>query len=140
MRVPTEPADDPQRGPRSPRYKPWTAARQGTTRFDWVPLESSLQWRAFQEVIDALRKRHNDVFVLFGPLNEHMIAEDNRLAFHSLRQGIMDWLKANQVSAIAPETLPSDLYADASHPLTEGYRQLAQELLKDDKFRAWLDR
>ena len=139
MRVPTAPADDPQRGPRSPRHKPWTAAGQGATRFDWVSLESSLQWRAFQRVIDTLRKRHNDVFVLLGPFNEHMIAEDNRPAFHSLRQGIMDWLKANQVSAIAPETLPSDLYADASHPLTEGYRQLAQELLKDDKFRAWLD-
>jgi hypothetical protein len=31
------------------------------------------------------------------------------------------------------------LYADASHPLTEGYQQLASYLRSDVVFRKWLD-
>jgi hypothetical protein len=39
-----------------------------------------------------------------------------------------------------PETLPSPLYADASHPLTEGYELLAGRISRDPAFRAWLAR
>jgi hypothetical protein len=140
LRVPIAPADDPQRGPRSPRHKPWTAAGQGTTRFDWVPLDSSLQWHAFQRVVQILRQRGDDVLVLVGPFNEHMVAEDNRPAFRALHDGILDWLIKNHVTAVAPEALPSDLYADASHPLTEGYKQLAHRLFTDEQFQTWLRR
>jgi hypothetical protein len=37
-----------------------------------------------------------------------------------------------------PETLPSALYADASHPLTEGYALLAKRISADPQFRNWL--
>jgi len=37
-----------------------------------------------------------------------------------------------------PGVLPSGLYADASHPLTEGYRELATRLHGDPAFQAWL--
>jgi hypothetical protein len=73
-----------------------------------------------------------------GPFNEHMIAEDNRAAYHQIRDGILAWLKQNRVIAVAPETLPSELYADASHPLTDGYKLLARRLYADEAFRAWL--
>ncbi|MGH7967976.1 MAG: hypothetical protein ACREIC_04535, partial [Limisphaerales bacterium] len=91
LEVPTAPADDPQRGPRSPRHKPWSENGQGTTRFEWVGLDSSLQWKAFQRVIGILRARGDDVMVVLGPFNEHMMAEDNRPAFHKIRDGIEAW-------------------------------------------------
>jgi hypothetical protein len=140
LSVPAAPKEDPQRGPQSSRHRPWTAAGQGTTHFDWVAMDSSLQWHAFQRVIATLRARDNDVLVLMGPFNEHMIAEDNRAAYHQIRDGILAWLKQNQVPVAAPETLPSELYADASHPLTEGYKLLATRLYADEDFRAWLKR
>ena len=36
------------------------------------------------------------------------------------------------------KTLPSSLYADASHPLTEGYRELAGRISRDPVFERWL--
>jgi len=138
LRVPSAPAEDPQRGPRSPRHKPWSADGGGTARFDWVDLGSSLQWHAFQRVLVTLRNRGNDVFVVLGPFNEHLLAEDNRPAYRNIRESIASWLRENQIPVIVPETLPSELYADASHPLTDGYKLLARRLYADERFRGWV--
>jgi len=139
LTVPSSPPDDPQRGPRSARHKAWSTDGQGTTRFEWVDLNSSLQWHAFQRALATLRKRGNDVLVVLGPFNEHMLAEDNRPAYQKIRDGIAAWLKQNQIPAILPETLPSELYADASHPLTDGYKLLAKRIYADERFRKWLE-
>ena len=135
--VPSAPLNDPERGPRSPRHKPWEASGRPTP-FDWVDLDSSLQWHAFQRLIGILRQRGDDVLVVLGPFNEHMVAEENRPAYRKLRDGIADWLSQHQVPHLVPETLPSSLYADASHPLTEGYELLAKTLYKTESFQQWL--
>jgi len=67
------------------------------------------------------------------------MAEENRPAFRRLRDGVADWLAKNHVVCLVPETLPSALYADASHPLTEGYRLLASRLFSDAVFENWLN-
>lgn len=136
--VPPSPKEDPLRGPKSPRHKPWSTEAQGTTRFEWVSLEASLQWRAFQRVVTILRNRGNEVLVVLGPFNEHMIAEENRAVYRNIRDGIAAWLRQNQVPAVVPEPLPSQLYADASHPLTEGYALLARRIGDEEVFRNWL--
>jgi lysophospholipase L1-like esterase len=140
LQVPLAPENDPQRGPQSPRHKAWSENGQGTTRFEWVDLGSSLQWKAFQRVLGSLRTRGNDVMVVLGPFNEHMMAEDNQAAFNKIRDGIEAWLKENQIPHVVPGTLPSQLYADASHPLTGGYQLLAKQLYATDTFRDWVKR
>ena len=141
LTVPDEAEDDPDRGPSSPRHKPWTADQAAApARFDWVDPDASLQWQAFQRVIGLLRGRGNDVLVVLGPFNEHMIAPKQRPAFRELRDDIAAWLAANDVVCIIPETLPSDLYADASHPLTDGYQRLAKNVCGDAAFQSWLAR
>ncbi len=137
LRVPGEPKDDPQRGPSSARHKPWTAGGGTPTHFDWVPLNASLQWGAFRRTIRLLRDRGNDVLVILGPFNEYMVAEDQRPTLHRLEEGITGWLSAQKVPCVAPATLPSDLYADDSHPLTNGYALLAQQILQDPVFQRW---
>jgi hypothetical protein len=139
LKVPGEPKDDPQRGPTSSRHKPWTAGGGTPTHFDWVSLNASLQWRAFQRTVRLLRDRGNDVLVILGPFNEHMVAEEQRPTLHHLQEGITDWLTANNVAHIVPETLPTDLYADDSHPLTNGYALLAQRIYQNPEFRKWLE-
>jgi hypothetical protein len=138
LTVPGEPADDPQRGPQSPRHRPWTAAGAGPSHFDWVELDASLQWQAFQRVIDLLQRRGNDVLVVLGPFNEAMVAEDERPTLARLRDGIAAWLTARHVAHVVPSPLPSDLYADASHPLTDGYALLALRICREPVFRQWL--
>ena len=48
LTVPGDRPDDPERGPRSPRHKPWTDGGGGTSHLEWVDLDRSLQWGAFQ--------------------------------------------------------------------------------------------
>jgi hypothetical protein len=134
LTVPSAPQTDPQRGPHSPRHKPWTEPAQ----FDWVDLDSSLQWHAFQRVLTTLRQRDNDVLVLLGPFNEHMLSGENRAAYRTLRDGIARWLVQHRIPHMAPETLPSPLYADASHPLTQGYDLLAKRIYGAEDFQRWL--
>lgn len=136
--VPSAPARDPQRGPDSPRHKPWSSDGRGTTTFEWVSLDRSLQWRAFQRIVGELRDRGNDVLVVLGPFNEHMLAEENRVPYRELRDGIAAWLRQNRIPVVVPETLPSALYADASHPLTKGYELLAKGVCEDGTFQNWL--
>jgi hypothetical protein len=138
MTVPTAPAEDPQRGPKSDRHRPWSAHGGGPTSFDWVKLETSLQWGAFQRLVRLLRARDNQVLVVVGPFNEHMLTADSRAAYLELRAGVIAWLKANAVPTVVPALLPSELYADASHPLTDGYARLAHALSADPTFRHWL--
>ena len=138
LTVPSAPREDPQRGPQSSRHKPWSTNASGTTQFEWVPLDKSLQWHAFQRVLEILRERGNDVMVVLGPFNEHMMAEENRLGYRKLRAEIVSWLSQKQILHLVPEPLPSALYADASHPLTEGYELLAKRLHDDAAFPKWI--
>jgi hypothetical protein len=138
LSVPAAANPDPQRGPQSPRHRPWTASGQGTTSFDWVTAQDSLQWWGFRETVKALRSRGNNVLTIVGPFNEHMLSETNRTTYLHLRDKVITWLKQNQVPFVVPELLPSDLYADASHPLTEGYKLLSERLYADKDFRTWL--
>jgi len=136
--IPAAPQVDPQRGPQSARHRPWSANGGVPTQFDWVDLDTSRQWAAFQRLVAILRARGNNVLVVLGPFNEHMIAEDNRATYRRLRDGIAAWLAKNQVPHVVPEVLPSELYADASHPLTEGYALLGKRLLQSEPFQSWL--
>lgn len=138
LKVPGELDSDPQRGPASSRHHAWNAHGDNTNHFDWVPLTSSLQWQAFQRTIRILRERGDDVMVVLGPFNRHIVAEDQRATLQALETGVTDWLIANHVPHVVPETLPSALYADTSHPLTDGYALLAQRLYADPEFQQWL--
>lgn len=137
LKVPSAPGNDPQRGPNSPRHKPWSDTGRGTAQFDWVELDKSLQWRAFQRTLTTLQSRGNDVLVILGPFNEHMMLEENRPAYRRLRDGVQSWLTEHHVWHIVPQTLPSELYADASHPLTQGYDLLAQKIFEAPDFQQW---
>lgn len=138
LAVPAEPAEDPDRGPGSSRHKAWNDGGVGAAHFDWVNLDDSLQWHAFQRTIGLLRDRGNEVLVVVGPFNEHMVAEEQRPAYQAIRDGIAEWLRRNGTAHIVPAALPTELYADASHPLTDGYALLAKTLLGQETLGRWL--
>jgi hypothetical protein len=100
----------------------------------WVNLATSPQWQAFQRTVATLQARANRVFVLVGPFNEHMLKEPSLTRYLTIKRGIAAWLEAEKIPHFVPAALPSELYADASHPLAEGYALLARQLLAHGSF------
>jgi hypothetical protein len=115
------------------RHSPIPWYKSGITRqdFPWIDLKTSLQWRSFQRAVEILQGRKNRVFVLVGPFNEHMLEPESLERYRKLKAGIVSWLEEAGVPYVAPEALPSNLYGDASHPLAEGYKVLAEEVFKN---------
>lgn len=113
---------------------PWH--RKGLRRFDapWVELESSIQWRSFRRTLEVLVERGSRVFVLVGPFNEHMLEDASREVYRQRLAAVAAWLGARSIPHFVPPALASDLYADASHPLADGYDLLARQLLATEAF------
>jgi len=123
----------PDDGPRQPPI-PWTERGLIPQDFPWVELETSLQWRSLERALAFLEAKDSEVFVIVGPFNEHMLTEADGAVFAALRDGIAARLGQRGVACWAAPLLPSREYADASHPLSEGYARLAQELFDDEGF------
>jgi hypothetical protein len=123
-------ADDPLRHVPQPWYKSGISQQD----YPWVEPERSLQWHAFQRVVEVLRRRNNRVFVLVGPFNEHLLTSQSRRRYQSVKDTIAAWLRANEIPHLVPELLPSEQYGDASHPLAAGYAELARQLQEDPFF------
>lgn len=114
--------------------RPW--AERGVTKanFPWVELDGSVQWRSLRRCLATLQGRGNRVFVLVGPFNEHMLEPESRATYAARLQQVAGWLDERGIPHLAPQALPSHLYADASHPIAEGYAELARRLLDDAGF------
>jgi len=115
---------------------PWY--EKGVTKQDiqWVAIETSLQWRFFKYSVQFLRKRGNRVFVLVGPFNEHILKDGSIDAYRQMKRKIEAWLQQNNIPYYMPEVLPSSMYRDASHPLSEGYAELARQLSENESFNS----
>ena len=112
----------PGPGPsRHPDAKAWSDRGIAPQAFDWIGADESFQWSAFCRAIDTLQGRGNRVFVLVGPFNEHMIAEESMEAYREILRDAGEWLTQHGVPHWIAPVLPSELYADASHPIAEGY-------------------
>lgn len=117
------------------KAQPWTKRSIDRANFAWVCPDTSYQWRAFRQTLDVLRSRRSDVFVVVGPFNEHMLKQDSRKRYAEIKQDVASWLKAANVPHFMPGPLPSETYADASHPIAEGYALLAKWLWDDKAFQ-----
>jgi len=117
-----------------PVAEPWTRQGGVPRSFPWVELETSLQWRFFRQTVELLRARGNRVFVLVGPFNEHMLTPESLKVYQSRLRDVEIWLQQNQVAYCVAAALPSQQYADASHPLPQGYRLLAGQVFESPSF------
>ncbi len=118
-----------------PVAKPWTKAGIAKISPEWVELDGSLQWQFFRRAVEILRLRGNRVFVLVGPFNEHMLDETSLQVYEERKKGVEKWLDQEHLSHFTPPALPSECYADASHPLAQGYAKLARQLLEHKPFK-----
>jgi len=125
---------------RTLRHQPvsWLASKGLRQERQWVSVDDSFQWRCFQRVVELLLARGNSVFVLLGPYNEHMLSPRGKVEYGALRKDLSAWLRSRPIGLAVAEVLPSELFADASHPLEAGYVRLAEMLAADPAFTQWL--
>jgi hypothetical protein len=113
---------------------PWVEGDMRLQDFDWVTLNESLQWRFFQNTVETLERRGNNVFVILGPFNEHMLTPGSREIYQDRCGEMVAWFADRKIPFVAPEPLPTELYADASHLIAAGYKRFAEGLLADPGF------
>jgi hypothetical protein len=125
-----------------PKSKPisWSERRMKKQEFPWVQVEESFQWASFRGVVETLRARKNDVFVTIGPFNPYILTENSLDRYNVMKKAMEKWLEAEGVACRSLADLPGEYYADASHPLMEGYARIAGELLQAESFQQWLER
>jgi hypothetical protein len=126
------PSDNTRRHPPRPWYKSGIAPQD----YPWIDLDSSLQWQAFQRLVELLQERGNRLFVLVGPFNEHLLTPASLKRYEQAKARIAAWLREKGIPHSVPPPLRSDQYGDASHPLAAGYEEIARQLANDSFFRS----
>jgi hypothetical protein len=106
----------------------WTERGLSVSDFDWVAASKSFQWRRFQRCVEILRARGNRLLIVVGPFNEHMLSETGLAGYRALKADVEAWFEREGVDHVSPAVLPSEMYADASHPLEAGYARLAESI------------
>ncbi|MBN2327196.1 MAG: hypothetical protein JXR73_08565 [Candidatus Omnitrophica bacterium] len=119
---------------------PWTESGIQKQDFDWINLQTSLQWAAFKRTVTRLREQEVSVVVFVGPFNEHLLTESSLHTYQKLISEISSELSDENIPFWIPEALPSSLYADSSHPLHEGYNMMAQHMMQNKLFQQWIQR
>ena len=116
----------------------WQQRGMRQVDIDWPTADESGQLPAFLDAVDLLKSRKNDVFVLVSPFNLHMLGDSSRAGYAALQQEIRRRLTAAGVASCACPAPESEEYADASHPLADGYARLARALYDEPEFRRWV--
>ncbi len=125
-------------GPGEPPGKTWLERGAKKQDLAWVELDGSLQWQFFRRAVELLRRRGNNVFILVGPFNEHMLNEPDAALYDTIKARVEAWCRQNGVPCFVPRVLPAEHYIDASHPLGAGYALVAQELWTQPSFQSFV--
>lgn len=109
-------------------------SKKGITpqNWDWIPLEKSRQWKAFTQIIDILKSNNNKVLVMAGPINPYILTPESLSKYRKLQSDIKNFLDKKNIACYIVPDMPSETYADASHPLEKGYQIIADKLYETD--------
>ena len=114
------------------RDTPWNKPRPFKVSYDWVMPYQSRQWEAFINTWKILKERGNEVVILLGAFNTHLLDDDSLSDYEDMMDYIMDDLDELDAEYIVMEELPSECYADASHPLDPGYEIMAEQIIDEE--------
>jgi len=127
----------PENKPRS-KPIPWHKRGIKTQNLPWMSADDSFQWSSFKQVLEILIERDNKIYVILGPFNPYILTDESSHRFQSMKNEMEKWFEENKLYFYSVPDLPSDYYADGSHPLEEGYKKIAVDLFKTESFNKWM--
>jgi len=112
------------------RSEPWNSICDFEVAYSWVQPRNSRQWQAFTATAQLLKERGNEVVVLLGAFNTYLLDEASLEAYEELAEAVADDLDDLNIEYIQIDLLPSETYADASYPLSDGYQLMAEQIIE----------
>lgn len=104
----------------------------------WVKPEDSIQWDYVKKTINLLKSRNNRVIAYITPYNIHTLTPESRKKYIEISEIIIEELDTADVFPIAGVTPEKTYFADASHTGEDGYKILAEDLLKNSLFNSFI--
>ncbi len=101
---------------------------------DWITTDRSLQWKFMMETLLDFKKNGNRVAAVITPFNTYMMTEDGRNTYFSILSEMERMLRAGGIIPVVPVQLEKKFFADSSHPTSEGYRIMAENIIKNEEF------
>jgi len=120
----------------------WETKKYALREVQFVPLKESVQWDCFTDTIDMFKSKNVQFFILLGPYNPYILTPESRTRLYSLLKEVKKYFNEHGIPYFeaGSNILPSKFYADgASHLIYNGHDILAQEFVKDNSFREWLN-
>jgi len=101
---------------------------------NWITAENSLQWKFMLETLVSLKNNGNSVAAVITPFNTYMMNENSRMNYFAILAEIEWILRENKITPIIPLILEKKYFADSSHPNAEGYKLIAEDMMKNREF------
>jgi len=101
---------------------------------EWTTAEKSLQWRFMIDTLGTLKNNGNRVAALVTPFNTYMMTDESRKKYFAILAEMERILRANGIIPVIPTPLEKKYFADASHPTADGYRLIAEDIMKNREF------
>jgi hypothetical protein len=101
---------------------------------EWATIDKSLQWKFMIDTLTSLKDDGNEVAALITPFNTYMMTEKSRKQYYAILAE-MEWiLREKRITPVIPSALEKKYFADSSHPTAEGYKLIAEDMMKDREF------
>jgi hypothetical protein len=114
----------------------WQVRGLEPSDYTWVNLAGSNHWRFLKKTVNLLKERNNKVFILIGSFNPYLMTPESAEKYQLLKSEFQKELENMNVAYFIAPDLPSEYYTDASHVDGRGYKIIAEQMLKNDKFEA----
>jgi hypothetical protein len=69
-----------------------------------------------------------------------MLEGQSKSEYISLKNKVELWLQQNNIDYFVPGVLRSEFYNDASHPTSQGYKILAEEIFENESFKMFFQK
>lgn len=107
---------------------------------EWVTTDKSLQWKFMIDTLSSLKDDGNDVAALITPFNTFMMTEKSRKQYYAILAE-MEWiLREKGITPVIPSALEKKYFADSSHPTAEGYKLIAEDMMKNREFLEFIEK
>lgn len=101
---------------------------------EWVKTDKSLQWRFMIDTLTSLKDNGDEVAALITPFNTYMMTEKSKTEYFAILAE-MEWiLREKGITPVIPLIPGKKYFADSSHPTAEGYKLIAEDMMKNREF------